>query len=401
MGYVLLGILVLGLVATIVAAVMNSKTEPQTWPIYQAILLVFVFIGGGVFFYLGARTLATHRNWRERYQASLQQATSLESQLLPLEGGMSPEGRSVEGEIPRLKREVSLAVDARGGGVYYDVKAGGIEDGVVELTLSPPGSKPPAAGAPPEGLPVEPPAEPPAQPGGDEQAAPAATGHGLVANTVLFAFDQTPAADGGRYLGEFKVTEAAPDSSTFKVAPNLPLTDAQATRLATAAEGTWTLYTMMPPDSARVFTQMDAAKREAMLPGGTAETYAQADRPLHDFYTFFHENYVQRAQLANAIAIATSKISRAEADTQEAAKEAGYRQTEKENLQSDLKSFQSEVAAITAYDKSLTGLLAEVRNQLKATYIENRRAAQTLTREQLKAAREIDRRSSAAARPSS
>ncbi len=217
---------------------------------------------------------------------------------------------------------------------------------------------------------------------------------------MLFAFDQRPASEGGRYLGEFKVVEAAADSPTFKVTPNLPLTDPQTQRLAAAAEGTWTLYTVMPPDSAAVFTKLDEAQRQALLPPAAAAAYAEADRPLHDYYSFFHENYVQRAQLAAAIATTTDKIERTTADTTETEKEAGYRQTEKDNLQSDLANFQAEVEAITAYDKSLEALVVQVHDRLKATYIENRRAAQTLTREQLKAASQIDQRTNAEGRPS-
>ena len=75
MAYVLLGILVLGLAASIYIAVMSSKT----WPIYQTVLVVFVFIALMAFFYLGARTLKTHQAWRESYTRNVAQAEQLES----------------------------------------------------------------------------------------------------------------------------------------------------------------------------------------------------------------------------------------------------------------------------------------------------------------------------------
>lgn len=408
MAYVLLGILVLGLVASIYIAFMSSRT----WPIYQAVLVVFVFIAALVFFYLGARTLATHKAWRELYERNQQQAASLENQLLPLVGGINPQGTGVTGEIPTLKNDLALAVAARGGGVYYSVKADAWQNGVLQVTLSPPGTLPPlpasatgepgapgAEGQPAEELPVEqPPAEAPAAEGAEGAGAEAKKiVHGLVADTVLFVFDQKPLKEGGSYLGEFKVVEAAPDSPSAKLAPNLPLTAAQAKRMETIAPGMLVMYTTMPPDDALLFAKMEPAARQALLPPQTAEEYAQADRPLRDYQAFFHENYVQRGLLSDAISQTNSNIQRVEGAAAETTKEAGYREAEQGKLASDLEKFQAEVKAIAAYEQSLKKVLSQVRDQLKATYIENRNAAETLTREQLKAAEEINRRTNVAA----
>ncbi len=401
MAYVLLGILVLGLFGSIYVAFMSS----QTWPIYQTVLVVFVFIAALAFFYLGARTLATHRNWRELYERNQQQATTLEGQLLPLVGGVDPQGTGIEGEIPTLKNELALAINARGGGVYYNVKGNAWQDGVLQVTLSPPGKLPPQPAAPaaPADASGEVPAEEPVAEAPPADGTAPAEGeakpftHGLVANTVLFVFEQKPAKEGGRYLGEFKVVEAAPDNPGAKLAANLPPTEAQAKHLATAVPGTLVLYTTMPPDDAAVFAKMDPAARQALLSADTAEEYAKADRPLRDYHAFFHENFVQRGLLADTISQTTSNIQRIEAAAAETTKEAGYRETEKGHLASDLEKFQMEVKAIAAYEQSLVGLLAQVRDQMKATFLENRKAAETLTREQLKAAEEINRRTNVAA----
>ncbi len=217
---------------------------------------------------------------------------------------------------------------------------------------------------------------------------------------MVFAFDEKPASEGGRYLGEFKVTEATADSPAIKLTPNLPLNDAQGQRLAAAAKDKWTLYTTMPRDDAQPFVDLDDAARQAMLPPESVGEYAKADRQLHDYYTIFHEDFVQRGLLSNAIDRVQTNVARTEAATQEAVREAGYRDAEKGNLQSDLEGFQSEVKAIAAYQTSLETLLADVRQRLKDTYVENRRAAATLTSEQLKAAEEIDRRTRAATQAS-
>ncbi len=181
MGYVLLGILVLGLVATIVAAVMNSKVGASDLAHLPGhICWCSSSSARGGFFYLGARTLAMHKNWRERYQSSQQQVAMLESQLLPLTGGMSPDGLGVEGEIPRLKREVSMAIDARGGGVYYDVKAGRYRKTASSSSRSArrdPSRRARAEAA--EGMPAEVPAEPPpSRPPAINRPSPPAAGTG-------------------------------------------------------------------------------------------------------------------------------------------------------------------------------------------------------------------------------
>jgi hypothetical protein len=412
MAYVLLGILVIGLFASIYVAVMSSKT----WPIYQTVLVVFVFIAAMVFFYFGARTLKTHQAWRQLYKNNLAQAEQLEAQILPLTGGVDPQGHSVAGDIPRLEQELSQAVRARGGGVFYNVKATGLADGVLSVTLAPAGSLPPVekpaaapgeAGA--EGAEVDvaadqPPAETPPAEGAPAEGQPAAAAgeasaiaHGLVPGSIVFAFEQKSAQAGGRYLGEFKVTEGAGDNPNLKLAANLPLTDAQAKRLEAAANETLVLYTTMPPDDAQIFAAMDPAKRAEMLPPSLAEEYASADRPLHDFLTFFHEDYVQRGLISDTISQTTSNIQRIEAATAEVAKEATFRETEKTNLAAELTGFERETEAIAAYRKSLEDLLAQTRTQLKATYVENRNAAATLTRAQLEAADEINRRTNLAA----
>jgi hypothetical protein len=388
MAYVLLGILVLALLASVVAAYLGTGT----WPIYQVVLAVFVFLGAVVFFYLGARTLATHRAWRNLVEQRKSELAQLKSQTVPLVGGADAAGQNVPGKIPQLQHELALLTSRRGG-VYYDVTAESIKDGVVQLTLAAAApAKPPNAGepapeqpAPGEAAPAAP-EKPAAEPNAVEPLA-----HGLAADTIVYAFDQKPFSEGGRYLGEFKVVAAPEGSPAVQVAPTLPLTEAQAKRLAAAVKGTWTLYTTMPPDDASVFAGMDEAARKALLPADSAAEFAKADRPLRDYQTFFHENYVQRSLLADAIAKTTGKIERTTAATEEVKKEIAYRDNEKTGLGSDLEKFRFEVKAITAYEEAVKSELARVRQELRETYIENRKAAAALQLDQFQATDEINR----------
>jgi hypothetical protein len=349
--------IVLGLM--ILASFFVAYMSARTWQIYQVVLVVFVFLGSVVFFYMGARTLATHKAWREKVKQFETQLAAVQKDTQDILGGGLPDanGQPSKG-IRQLKQELQILAADRGG-VLYDVAVGGVKDGTVELT-------------------------------------PKSPEHGLVPNTVLFAFDQGKFEEGGRYQGEFKVVAVGENNATLQVAPNLPLTEAQTQRLA-ASKGPWTLYTTMPIDDVAVFTGLDDKTKTALLPPASLSEYSAADRKLRDYQLLFHENYVQRSLLANDISKVTSNIERTTADTNESAKEGEYRQTEKASLQADLEKFQHERTVIAAYQKALEQRFAQVRDSLRSKFAENKQFAAILTADQWKAADEINERGKAAA----
>jgi hypothetical protein len=349
---ILLGVIIL-------ASFFIAYLSAQSWPVYQVVLVVFVLLGGVVFFYLGARTLATHKSWGEKVALLEKQIQEEEQKRLELVGGdQNLTGQFQPGVIPKLQRELEVLVSDRGGALY-DVPVESVKDGTAQLTFKGPD-------------------------------------HGLVPNSVVFVFDQVAPAEGGRYLGEFKVVTAAENSPAVQIAPNLPLTAAQAKRLATS-KGPWTLYSTMPIDDAELFAGMDEATRGALVPKESLAEYANKERKLRDYETFFRENYVQRSLINDAIEKTTSNVQRTEAAVEETKREIAYRTTEKGSLQADLEKFQLESREIATYRKTLEGMLTSVRGKLKATYLENRAKAAELTNWQLKAAEEIDRRSDTAA----
>ena len=338
------------MLASFFIAYMSSKT----WPVYQTVLVAFVFLGTVAFFILGARTLATHKSWGELVRRMEQEIQTNEQQLLELRGrDQNAQGHSVPGVIPQLEQTLEILVANRGG-VMYDVAVDNVKDGVAQLTLKAPE-------------------------------------HGLVPNTVLFAFDGTPASEAGRHLGEFKVVTAAEGNPSVQIAPNLPLTESQSQRLA-SDKGPLTLYATMPIDNPAVFTELDDATRRTLLPKESLAEYANRERKLRDYQLFFHDNYLQTSLISDAISKLNSNIQRTEAAAAETRREIGYRETEKTSLASDLEKFRFEVQAIAAYQKSLEGVYAKVRQSLKDTYAENRKLATALTVAQLKAAEAINAR---------
>ena len=344
--------------AMILASFFVAYMSAKTWRIDQVVLLVFVFLAAVAFFYLGARTLATHRGWGQVIAQKQSELDALENQAKQLDegGGQDASGKPLKG-IRVLRQDLEKMAVERGG-VLYDVEVTGVKEGVVQLTFK-------------------------------------TNDHGLVPNTVLFVFDQTPVAEGGRYRGEFKVVALVPDSPTVQVAPNLPLTPAEMQQLA-GVKGPWTLYATMPIDDPATFASLDDQARAALLPKSSVAEFAKADRELRDYEGFFHESYVQRTLLADIIDKTTANIKRTEDDTKLANDEIAFRQGEKTDLQSDLSRFQGELKTIAGYQGTLGKVYQEVRESLKATFLAAKQRATELTVLQGKAAEEINQRTAAA-----
>lgn len=350
---ILLGVAIL---ASFFVAYMSARV----WPVYQVVLVVFLFLSLVGFFYLAARTLATHQAWQTAYnklQADLANVQKQTSELV--DGGPTDEnGQPNPKGIKQLQQDLQKLTIERGG-VLFDVAVEGVSNDVLQLAL----------------------------PSAD---------HGLVPNVVLFVFDQTPRAEGGRYAGEFKVVAVGDDATKVQITPNLPLSKAQAERLK-AVKGPLAMYAAMPVDDPAEFAALDEATRGGLLPPGSVKEFAEATRKLRDYEQSFHESFVQQSLLADAISKLTNNIERMTAATQEAEKEAAYREGEKVKLAADLSKFEFEREAILKYRNSLEKLYQQVRDSLKATYLQNRQMAGDLTVRQLDAAAQIDARSSAAA----
>lgn len=350
--------IILGLM--ILASFFVAYMSAQSWKIYQVVLLVFIFLGTVAFFYLSARTLATHNSWRTLVKQRETEATGIEQQIQSAKAGGQPgaDGKPEKG-IQQLVRELEVLASDRGG-LLTDGTIDSVKDSTVQLTF---------------------------------KSAP-----GLVVGAVVFAFDQTPIAEGGRYRGEFKVTTVDEAAPTVQLEPNLPL-DAAGLEQLKSAKGPWMLYTSMPIDDASVFAALDEATRQKMLPQASLAEWAKADRSLRDFERIFHDSYHDSSLLTDSIRKLTGNIERTEAAVKKAEEEIAYRKTEKTNLAADLEKFQFEQKTIADYEQSLEKRLQEVRQLLKSTFLQNRTLATRWTEEQLRAADEINRRTAAATAP--
>ena len=330
----------------------------KTWRIYQVILVWFVFAASLAMVYLSARTLKTHQSWRSTYQAWQKAVNEVERENALIQGGVEEGAQIVEPGIDQLKSELHRAVVGRGS-IWFVANVDKIDpkSGTGELTIESP------------------------QP------------HDIVTKMILFAFQRQTVAEGGKYLGEFKVTKGDGKAKTIEIAPNLPLTDEDRQRLA-QARGPWTLYAVMPVDDAKLYAAMTPEERRTLLPEKSAEAraeFANGDRPLRDYEYFFHQNAQERELLAEAIANTQKNLRLIEVAQKTAEKDVQFREGEKVALSADREKFLYEQKVILAYVQALQKKLAEVRADWQTSLTATIKTARKIQQIQLKAAEEIDR----------
>jgi hypothetical protein len=348
---ILVGLLIL---TSFFLAYMGAKT----WPIYQVILAWFVFAAAVTFVYLAARTLKTQQSWRTNVAAWQKALDEVQRENVRLRSGVESGADVTEPGVEQLEAQLHLAVATRGT-VWFRAKVEHIDakTGVGELTIDDP--------------------------------AP----HDIVANMVLFAFEQQGVADGGKYLGEFRVTKGDGVAKSIEIAPNLPLTDQDRQRLA-QAKGLWALYAVMPLDDSKLFAGMTPDERRKLLPEKTPEgleEFAHADRTLRDYEYFFHQSAIERSLLAGAIATTKENLKRIAEAEAKAEEEIKFRQSEKVALSADREKFLGEQKLIHEYLDTLEKKLASVRAEWQASFGATVQAARAIEKIQLKAAEEIDR----------
>jgi hypothetical protein len=342
----------------VLASFFLAYMATKSWRIYQVVLVWFVFAAAMATVYLSARTLKTHQAWGSTLAAWQKAVDEVQRENARLQGGEENGAEIVEPGIDQLRSELHRTVVGRGT-IWFNVSVDKIDPktGVAELTIERP------------------------QP------------HDIQAKMVLFAFQQKPVAEGGKYMGEFRVTKGESTSKTIEVAPNIPLTDEDRQRLA-QTKGPWTLYAVMPVDDAKQFAALTPDERRALFPDKSPEdlaAYANPDRPLWDYEYFFHQNSDERALLAASIATTQDNLRRMESAQKAADADVKYRQAEITALSADREKNLFEQKAIHTYLLALQKKLVEVRADWRSSLSATIQTARKIQRIQIKAAEQIDR----------
>jgi hypothetical protein len=196
--------------------------------IWSKVFIVMIMLAGLGFFYTAARTLKTHEAWRTKYNQHVAELARVQADNEKVVDGDPAQGQP---SLNGLKAQIADIVAGRGR-VWYNVGAGQVDGntGAVTVTVDHPDP------------------------------------HGINPGMVVYAIDDLDLAAGGRYLGEFKVTEAAAGSQDVKLEPTQPPLDREKAKLTSATAHQWTLYETMPLDRRDVFATLSDDQIRALMP---------------------------------------------------------------------------------------------------------------------------------------
>jgi hypothetical protein len=199
----------------------------------KVLLLAMIFVFLPVFFYMSARMLMTQRNWSVRAKQYTDKIKSLdEEDKATLEPGIE-QVRSALNKLTIDRQRVWYKCDPQ---VSVNHQA---HTATIKVTLDQPNS-------------------------------------GITNKSVLYVFEDVPAAQQGRYLGEFKVTAVADKQITME--PAFELTPADEKKLSEAKKP-WNLYDSLPHDNHEILEQLSDQDKKTMLPADSVEQYIDDGKP--------------------------------------------------------------------------------------------------------------------------
>ncbi|MBX9790037.1 MAG: hypothetical protein K2Y37_14055 [Pirellulales bacterium] len=380
--------------------------------IYHKILVGFIAVTALVFFYSAMRALKERSKWWAQYNEHQRQLEQVNTNIQKLEGAAGAIDAQVA-SVRQLRHDLAKLMVGRGrvwsGCTPAQPDA---NTGEVRVTIPVQTAVGPVPGAE-AGLEPAPPAE-----GAPAPAPVAAAPLALEPNLVLYVFDERPLAEGGSYLGEFRVASVA--ERQVALTPVGKFSPAEMDRLTKATTGTWSLHDVMPSDNPTLFAAESPELRDerlAILPESVRSEYAKDgqpaeandppdrvvegkyQRPITDFVASFHEFRRQRSLNADLIAADQkdkSYLEKALADSQATVK---FRAAEIQQVKAELAQLQRERDAVVAHRKTLDSRLAKARRDVTRLEQENRQLADQFARWQAELAAELDAAAQAAATP--
>ncbi len=379
-----LGVLFL---VSLIFAYLGSKT----WLVRHVVLVWFLFLTTVAFFYLSAKTMKVHATHQSKAVKLEKELAGVLARNKALEFGAEgqallpgPETDLKDTGLRHLRHELHrLTVDR--GPVWFDCQPAEIApDGSAGVVI--------------------------------EQPVP----HGIATGVRLFVFEQD---QGGQYLGEFEVTEAA--EGTVAIRPTMDLADWQLDRI-TQSQTLWTLYRSMPADRRDTFSNMTEEELQATLPAASLSEYLKDGQPaaeddlpervvgykadgtlaaddeqdqvvevryvrqLRDYNWLLREFAKNRTLMEVKRAALDFDAVRLSEALAKGRQNVAYRQTEIANLGEDLQKFQIELEVITEHLASLEQQYAHLQARLAKVLAKNVQLAAEFTALEREAARRID-----------
>lgn len=209
--------------------------------IWNKILLGCIFVTALALFFFSARALQAHRVWRESYNAHEKAIAAEEQRAKQL-----LDGDSASGEIGLRQATFELFKLLVGRGrVVVNARP-------MEVTKD----QDPATKQDRIRIRVE-----------------TETPNAVESQSVVHAFEEKPASEGGRYLGQFTVANVA--GTQLELNPSVQLSPDELKRVQDSQQAgvTWRLYELMPADSHEIFAGLSDDELKSMLPESTVAEY--------------------------------------------------------------------------------------------------------------------------------
>lgn len=199
--------------------------------------------------------------------------------------------------------------------------------------------------------------------------------HGVANNSILYAFEEAPTVQKGRYLGVFKVTAVADKQLTLE--PAFKLMQVDLDKLA-AAKRPWNLYDSLPHDNREILPQQD-------------------ERPLRDYAFLFDAYRMKITELTDQEEAAMRDEQMVKDAYADAQRQVQFYQNQATLVKALSAKIGSQRDAVIAYLDKLKETLAEAKAAAVKLIENNKAMAGQIAKIQLDATRRIDQRTRAMA----
>ena len=337
--------------------------------VWNKVLVGLIFCASLVFFYTAARMVKTHKYWRELEQQFSDKLEALKEQDRKLVEADELEDKTFG--IQRSQAELQRMLINRGR-VWEKCEPQKVDakTGQVSVNIDP--------------------------------ATPNLTG-----KMVVYVFEDPEGAKGGRYVGEFKVTDVGDHS--VQLAPTESLLDSELKRVA-SSKGPWLIYELMPVDRHDVFADLSDEEKKGLLPEVSVVEYlkdgqtAQAGDPkecvvdgkyqrrLRDYKEIFKTCRAERTLYVDMVAALQRDAQYLTEAYDDARKQVQFAEQEVAVLRSDKATALKEEKAVVQHRANLQAMLARLQEIVAQRIKDNLALAASIAKIQLDAAQRIDER---------
>jgi predicted nucleic acid-binding Zn-ribbon protein len=208
--------------------------------------------------------------------------------------------------------------------------------------------------------------------------------------SIIYLFDETPAADGGKYLGSFKVNSV--QGKQVSLTSEHLMNDVEFKYLQDSLQqgGTWAMYEAVPSDRQDIFDPLTEEELKQRVPENLIAYYQDSERKLRDYDLLLNNLYEKRAKLLHELASVTSS----EAGMQEAVNDAKtqdqFRRAEIDDLDQQLTELKRQRDAVKKHLADVESMMKEIEQQIQEKRRLSKKLLGEIARIQLEASQKIE-----------